>query len=120
MGPTMTLAGALDTSAFEVYLEHFLVPWLQPGQVGIMDNLSVHRSGRVQTLIEAAGCERWYLPAYSPDLSPIDLALAQLTAFLRRAKARTQDALDAAIALALEHITAEGARNYFTHCGYIF
>jgi transposase len=119
MGPTMTLPGALDTTAFEVYLEHFLVPWLQPGQVVVLDNLSVHKSGRVQAMIEAAGCELWYLPAYSPDLSPIELAFAKLKEILRRAKARTQDALDAAIALALEQISASDAHGYFTHCGYL-
>lgn len=118
MGPVMTLAGALDTAAFEVYLERFLIPWLQPGQIVVMDNLSVHKSGRVHALIEAAGCELWYLPAYSPDLSPIELAFAKLKEILRRAKARTQEALDGALALALEGITPADAHGYFKHCGY--
>lgn len=59
MGPAMTLPGAVDTAAFVTYLEQFLVPWLQPGQVVVMDNLSVHKSVRVQAIIEAAGCELW-------------------------------------------------------------
>lgn len=118
IGPVMTLAGALDTPAFEVYLTHFLIPYLQPGQVVVMDNLSVHKSARVQALIEAAGCELWYLPTYSPDLSPIEPAFSKFKEVLRRAKARTQDALDAAIALALDCITAADAHGYFRHCGY--
>ena len=118
MGPAMTLPGAMDTAACMTYLEQFLIPWLQPGQVVVMDNLSVHKSTRVQTIIEAAGCELWYLPAYSPDLSPIELAFAKLKAILRRVQARTQEALDAAIALALDQITATDAEGFFTHCGY--
>jgi transposase len=80
-----------------------------------MDNLSVHKSGRVQALIKGAGCELWYLPAYSPDLSPIELAFAQLKAWLRRAQARTHDALEAAIARALDQIMAANTQNYFKH-----
>lgn len=119
MGPTMLLDGAMDTPAFAVYLQHFLLPWLQPGQIVVMDNLSVHKSGRVQALIEGAGCELWYVPAYSPDLSPIELAFAQLKAWLRRAQARTREALEAAIARGLDQITSADAQSYFTHCGYI-
>lgn len=118
MGPTMLLEGALDTAAFAVYLKRFLIPWLQPGQIVVMDNLSGHKSGQVQALIEGAGCELWYVPAYSPDLSPIELAFAQLKAWLRRAQARTHDALETAIARALDQITAADAQSYFTHCGY--
>lgn len=119
MGPAMLLPGATDTAAFEVYIAQVLAPSLVPGQVVILDNLSAHKSVRVQELIAARGCELWYLPSYSPDLSPIEAAFSKLKEALRRAKARTHEALYDAIALALEQITASDAYGYFTHCGYI-
>ncbi len=118
MGPAMTISGATDTAAFEVYIAHFLVPSLVPGQIVVMDNLSAHKSRRVEALITGCGCALWYLPSYSPDLSPIEAAFAKLKAVLRRAKARTHEALEDAIALALDQITAADARGFFVHCGY--
>ena len=118
LGPAMTLRGATDTAAFEVYLRQVLAPSLHPGQIIVMDNLSAHKNRRVQEIITACGCELWYLPAYSPDLSPIELAFSKLKEQLRRAKARTHEALETALALALDQITAADARGYFTHCGY--
>jgi transposase len=118
MGPAMTLSGATDTAAFEIYVTHVLAPSLRPGQIVVMDNLSAHKNRRVRELITARGCELWYLPSYSPDLSPIEEAFSKLKALLRRAKARTHEALEHAIALALDQITAADARGYFTHCGY--
>jgi transposase len=118
MGPAMTLRGATDTAAFVLYITHFLAPSLRPGQIVVMDNLSAHKNRRVREIITARGCELWYLPSYSPDLSPIEEAFSKLKALLRRAKARTHEALENAIALALDQITAADARGYFTHCGY--
>jgi transposase len=118
MGAAMVVDGATDTTAFEVYVEHFLVPTLTHGQVVVLDNLRAHKSARVQTLIAAAGCELWYLPSYSPDLSPIEEAYAKLKMLLRRAAARTKEALLEAIGTALGQITSSDARGYFTHCGY--
>ena len=118
MGPAMTLEGATDTAAFVAYLEQVLAPALRPGQVVVLDNLSAHKSERVRTLIEARGAELWYLPAYSPDLSPIEHAFSKLKALLRRAAARTREALEAAIAEGLDQITATDARGWFAHCGY--
>lgn len=88
------------------------------GQIVVMDNVRAHKSVRVRELIEARGCHLWFLPAYSPDLSPIELAFSKLKARLRHARARTQEALEAAIATALDHIIGADARGYFTHCGY--
>ena len=119
MGPAMTLAGAADTAAFEAYVEQALAPSLTPGKVVVMDNLSAHKSARVRALVEARGCELWYLPTYSPDLSPIEEAFSKLKAWLRRAKARTREALEQAIAAGLAAITARDARGYFAHCGYL-
>jgi len=118
MGPAMLLEGATDTAAFEAYIEHFLAPSLVPGQIVLMDNLSAHKGARTRALIAARGCELWYLPAYSPDFSPIEHAFSKLKALLRRAAARTQEALEQAIAQALEQITAADAHGWFAHCGY--
>lgn len=118
MGPAMVLPGATNTAAFVVYVEHFLVPSLTAGQIVVLDNLSAHKSARVRKLIEAKGCELWYVPAYSPDLSPIEEAFSKLKNGLRRAGARTRAALEQAIAEALDTITAQDAQGYLTHCGY--
>lgn len=120
MGAAMVLDGATDTAAFLVYVEHYLVPTLRPGQIVVLDNLSAHHHTRVGELVERAGCAVWYLPAYSPDLSPIEEAFAKLKTLLRRAAARTKAALLDAITNALAHITATDAHGFFTHCGYTF
>ncbi len=118
MGPAMMFRGATERAAFEVYIEHFLAPSLQPGQVVVLDNLSAHKSSRVAELIQKQSCELWYLPSYSPDLSPIEGAFAKFKTLRRRAKARTHELLEEAIAGALPHLTAEDARGYFASCGY--
>lgn len=119
MGEALILEGAADTRAFEIYIERLLAPSLQPGQTVVMDNLSTHHSARVRQAIEARGCRLLFLPSYSPDLSPIEPAFSKLKTCLRRIDARTQEALQEAIAQALETITAQDARGWFTHCGYL-
>jgi transposase len=118
LGEVMTLAGALDGDAFAAYLREFLIPTLVPGQIVVMDNLSVHKDKRVRPLIESARCLLVYLPAYSPDLTPIEHAFSKIKEYLRRAGARSRAALDAAITAALATVTAEDAEGWFTHCGY--
>lgn len=118
MGPAMLLEGATDSAAFEVYVARVLAPALVPGQIVVMDNLSAHKSERIRHLIEARGCSVQYLPAYSPDLSPIEEAFSKLKTLLRRAAARTREALHDAIATGLDQITARDAQGYFAHCGY--
>ncbi len=118
MGPALILEGATDTAAFEVYIEQVLAPTLTPGKIVVLDNLSAHKSPRVRALIVARDCEVWYLPAYSPDLSPIEQAFAKLKQLLRKAAARTREALIEAIASALEQITAVDTHGFFRHCGY--
>jgi len=118
MGPAMVLTGATDTAAFEAYVEKVLAPSLEPGAVVVMDNLSAHKSERVRTVIEARGCELLYLPAYSPDLSPIEEAFSKMKHLLRKAEARTREALEAAFAESLDRITPSDAAGYFAHCGY--
>lgn len=85
MGPALTVPGATDRAAFEVYVEQVLGPSLVAGQIVVLDNLSVHKSTRVRAMIEARGCQLWFLPAYSPDRSPMELAFAKRKAALRQA-----------------------------------
>lgn len=118
MGPAMTLTGATDAAAFEAYVERVLAPALLPGQVVVMDNLPARKGERVRALIEDRGCQLWYLPSYSPDLSPIEEAFSKLKGLPRRAEARTREALERALADALGLITARDASGYFAHCGY--
>ena len=118
MGPAFVLDGAADSAAFEIYVEQILAPSLRPGQIVILDNLSIHLGSRVKQAIEARGCRLLFLPAYSPDFSPIEEAFSKLKAVLRRQGARTREALQEAIAMALDLITAQDALGWFTHCGY--
>lgn len=118
IGPSVLMPGATDGLAFEAYIERVLAPALRPGQVVILDNLSVHRSARVEQLIRARGCELWFLPSYSPDLSPIEQAFAKFKQALRRAAARTLDALYEAIGQALPAISPQDALGFFLACGY--
>ncbi len=118
MSPAMTVEGGTDTAVFAAYLEHFLLPALTPGQVVVVDNVGAHKPDRIRELVNAAGCELVFLPAYSPDLSPIEEAFSKLKALVRAAAARSRTALDAAIAAALDAITAADAAGWFAHAGY--
>lgn len=114
----MVLDGPMDGAAFLAYIEQGLVPELKPGDIVIMDNLPAHKVGGVRKAIEDAGAGLLYLPPYSPDFNPIEMAFAKLKALLRKAAARTVDDLWRAIAEALEAFTTEECRNYFTAAGY--
>jgi transposase len=118
MSPVMTVEGGTDSAVFATYLEHFLLPALEPGRVVVVDNVGAHKPDRIRELVEAAGCELLFLPAYSPDLSPIEEAASLIKALIRAAAARTRAALDAAIAAALEAVTSADAAGWFTHAGY--
>ena len=115
----MLLEGAVDSLVFERYVERVLVPTLRPREVVILDNLSVHKRPAIRAMIEAADCRVLFLPSYSPDLNPIELAFSKINAYLRRMEERTQQALDAAIATAIDLITTTDARGYFSHRGYV-
>jgi transposase len=93
MEPSMAVEGSTTKEVFEAYIEHFLAPTLEQGQVVVMDNLSAHKGQRVRKLIEDRGCQLLYLPPYSPDLSPIEEAFSKVKAFLKKAAARTKEAL---------------------------
>jgi transposase len=112
----MTRLGAIDTLAFEAFIDHVLGPLLQPDDWVLLDNLSAHKALSVRAKIEARGAHALFLPAYSPDFNPIELAFSKVKQVLRSAAARTQEALEAAIADALDAITPEDALAYFRHC----
>jgi transposase len=118
MGETMAVEGSTNREVFEAYVEHVLAPTLEAGKVVVMDNLSSHKPARVKELIESRGCELIYLPAYSPDLNPIEEAFAKLKGMLRRAGARTKDALVEALGEAISAVSAQDAQGYFEHAGY--
>jgi transposase len=118
IGPGLVVEGGVSTAGFEAYVAHILAPTLRPGQIVVMDNLRQHQGGRTRALIEARGAALWFLPAYSPDLNPIEEAFSKVKALLRTTAARTHEALVAAIWAACRAITPADARGYVTHCGY--
>jgi transposase len=118
MGPSLTVEGATTSAVFEAYVEQVLAPTLRNGQVVVMDNLSAHKGERVRELIEERGCELIYLPSYSPDFNPIEEAFSKIKGLLRKAEARTKEALVEAIGSALSAVTSRDARGFFEHCGY--
>jgi transposase len=118
MGPSMAVEGPTTREVFEAYVEKVLAPELSVGQIVVMDNLSSHKGPRVRKLIESRGCELLYLPPYSPDLNPIEEAFAKLKALLRRAGARSREALIEAMSGALKAVTTSDARGFFEHRGY--
>lgn len=119
IGASMLLEGGTTAAAFEIYLEQILLPSLAPGQIVVMDNLSAHKGARVRQLIEERGCQLLFLPAYSPDFSPIEETFSKLKAHLRRMGTRTREALEEALAQALETVTSQDAHGWFAHCGYL-
>jgi transposase len=118
MGEAMCVEGATDAEAFEVYVEHFLAPSLKEGRVVVLDNLGAHRPRRVRELIERRGAELVFLPAYSPDLNPIEEAFSKVKNILRKLGARTHEALIEAISGALSAVTPADTAGWFDHCGY--
>jgi transposase len=118
MSPAMTVEGGTDTAVFATYLEHFLLPSLAPGMLVVVDNVGAHQPDRIRQLVAAAGCQLVFLPAYSPDLSPVEEAASLIKALVKAAAARTRAALDAAIAAALHAVTAADVAGWFSHAGY--
>ena len=118
LGESLIVDGSANTELFELYIEQILAPSLEPGQMVIMDNLSIHKGKKVRQLIEARGCQVLFLPAYSPDLSPIEEAFSKVKAVLRRIGARTREALQEALEYALTTVSASDAAGWFAHCGY--
>lgn len=114
----MTIEGATDTAVFQAYVRAILCPSLRPGDIVIMDNLGPHKNEHTIALIAAAGASARFLPAYSPDLNPIEMMWSKVKALLRSAEARSVEQLQSAIARALRAVSAEDARGWFAACGY--
>ncbi len=112
------IEGAMDTETFAWYIAEQLGPTLRPGQVVVLDNVSVHKAARIRQALEARGCSLLFLPPYSPDCTPIEQAFSKVKAHLRRLGARTKEALQEAVRLALEAITPKDAAAWFAHAGY--
>ena len=116
----MTIEGAADTEVFQAYIRWVLCPTLRPGDMVIMDNLSPHKSQPTLSLITELGAQVLCLPAYSPDLNPIEKMWSKIKNCLRSAEARTEATLIEAIAAALQKVTRQDAMNWFASCGYSF
>ena len=114
-----TLDGAVNGELFVGYIEQQVVPNLARGDVLIMDNLPVHKAAGVRNALEAAGVTLLFLPAYSPDLNPIEMVFAKMKALPRKAAIRTVDALWQALGDISQSLTPNECLNYFRHCGYV-
>ena len=114
----MVLDGPINGDWFEAYVAQVLAPALRPGDIVVMDNLSSHKRPSVRAMIEARGARLAFLPPYSPDFNPIENAFSKLKALLRKAAARTRDALWTAVADALDAFSPDECANYFSSCGY--
>jgi transposase len=113
-----TIEGAMDTAAFQRYVQEELGPMLRPGQIVVLDNLSVHKADSIREAIEARQCTLLFLPPYSPDCTPIEQAFSKVKALLRGLGARVRDGLVEAIRLAVDAVTRDDAAAWFAHAGY--
>jgi transposase len=114
----MTIEGGTDAAVFEAFVKHILVPKLQPGDIVVLDNVGAHKPDGIRKLVEAAGATLRFLPPYSPELNPIEECWSKFKTRLKRLAARTQQALDAAIAETIDLITPSDAAGWFRHAGY--
>jgi transposase len=112
------IEGPIDGESFRLYVKEVLLPTLRPGDIVILDNLGSHKSKAVRQLIRSVGARIFFLPKYSPDLNPIEQVFAKLKHLLRRAAARTADAICVAIADALDAFTPQECANYLKNSGY--
>ena len=115
---SMVIESATDREVFTAYVREILVPALKPGDIVVMDNLSSHKIPAIAEIIQAARAEVWYLPPYSPDFNPIEQMWSKIKAYLRKAAARTSQALLHAIGDALNRVSASDACGWIQNCGY--
>lgn len=118
IGPALALTGGVTGAAFSAYAARLLAPALRPGQVVILDNLSAHKAEAARLAIEAVGARLLFLPPYSPDFNPIELAFAKLKEHLRAAAARSADELLTATAAAIDAVSPADAHGFYHHCGF--
>jgi transposase len=112
------IEGAMNTETFEWYIRNELAPRLRPGQVVVLDNLSAHKAASIREALAERQCDLLFLPPYSPDCTPIEQAFSKVKAILRGLGARTHDALQEAVRIAIAAITPEDAAAWFAHAGY--
>lgn len=112
------LEGAVDTSAFDVYVERVLRPTMKAGDIFVLDNLTAHHASQIEAVAQECRAEVLWLAPYSPDFSPIELLWSKIKGGLRKAKARTIEELERALNQGLELITQDDCRAWFEHCGY--
>lgn len=115
----MTVGGATDGEVFTAFVREVLAPTLSAGDIVVLDNLGAHRSAAAREAVEARGARLVFLPPYSPDYNPIERCWSKIKTALRAARARTREALEAAIKQAVATITESDARAWFKHCGYV-
>jgi transposase len=116
----MIIDGATDTEVFGTYVGAVLLPTLRAGDIGVMDNLTPHKNEETLALTEGVGARVWFLPAYSPDLNPIETMWSKFKQTLRSMEPRTHEELVGSIAKPLSRVSASDARNRFASCGYRF
>ncbi len=116
---TLEVRGATDELVMLFFIREVLTPVLEKGDVVVLDNLTSHKTRKVQAAFAALGVEVWYLPPYSPDLNPIELCWSKFKALLKQASARTYQSLSEAISSALKKVTAADTENWVRHCGYV-
>ena len=116
----MILDGPMHGDAFEAFCRYFLAPILEPGQIVVLDNLASHKSPAAKMWIEAAGATTVFLPPYSPDLNPIEMAYSKLKQIIRGCRPRIWNQIIDATRQALLAITPDNCQNYIEHCGYNF
>lgn len=114
----MVIDGPMNGDLFVAYVQQVLVPTLRPGDIVVMDNLAAHKRPKAREAIEKAGCRLLFLPPYSPDFNPIELAFSKLKSMLRRACKRTVDGLWEFLGQALDAFEPNECGNYLRHCGY--
>lgn len=110
--------GPINGERFLIYVEKVLVPELKPGDIVVMDNLGSHKAGTIRAAIRKAGARLFFLPQYSPDLNPIEKLFAKIKHELRKAQARTRQAIDEALAATLQTVSPKESQNYFKEAGY--
>jgi transposase len=115
----MVIEGSTDAEVFRAYIQQVLVPILRVGDIVVMDNLSPHKGPSIEAMIRAAGAEAWYLPPYRRDYNPVEQLRSKVKAFLRKAKARTSQALLTAVGQALRTVTSDDVSGWYAHCGYV-